>query len=66
MTPSFLSATTQENLTARTRTRYIYDSKRNVTQNIAERFMKSRRMRTHQIYTRDISRHKTGDISCLG
>jgi hypothetical protein len=63
-TPSFLSAISPANLMVRTRTRYIYDSKRNVTQNIAERFMKAQRKPAHQIYTRDISRHKTGDISC--
>src|ERR1051326_7795637 len=44
--------------------RYIYDSKKNVTQNLAAACLIAFTCGTHQTYTRDISRHKTGDISC--
>jgi hypothetical protein len=45
--------------------RYIYDSRRKVTQNIAADFEAAAAARLPQIYIPDIYRHKTDDISCI-
>ena len=52
-------------VTVRSRIRYIYDSKRNVTQNVRVNREEVDARVSRRIYIRDISRHKTGDISCM-